>query len=140
MTITRIPQQALQTENIQYLTSQSWVSGVNTYDYRQGPVFYHSNTPTASWTVDIVNVPTLYLNGQANAYNNYGGLVVEFKVCAQLSTTVYYPNQLRIEGAGQTLFVQSGTGTASKFNVWTFQLFRVGTTWIKSCLKTHEAY
>lgn len=140
MTITRIPPQAIQAENVQYLTSQTWATGVNTYDYRQGPVFYHATTPTINWTADFINIPTLYLANQGQAYNNFSGLIVEVKICATLGATSYYPNAVRIEGAAQTLLLQGTTGTVSKFNIWTYQLVRVGSSWVKVCLKNHEAY
>jgi hypothetical protein len=70
----------------------------------------------------------------------YGGFVVELKIAAQLSGTGYYPNAVRIDGSAQTLLAQGTTSTINKFNVWTFQLWRVGSSWTKVVLKTVEAF
>lgn len=139
MPLTRIKPQGLEIFGVQYLSTPTWATGVNTYDLRNGNVFYHSTTPTASWTADFTNVPTTYAINQASV-PAYGGLMVEVRIAAMVGGTGYYPSAVRIDGTAQTLL---GTGTAvavNKFNVWTFQLYRVGNAWAKVLLKTVEAY
>ena len=139
MPLTRIKPQGLDSFGVQYLATPTWATGVNTYDLRNGNIFYHTTTPTASWTADFTNVPTAYAINQA-ANPAYGGLMVEVKIAAVLGATAYYPSAVRIDGAAQTLLAQGTTATINKFNVWTFQLYRISTTWTKVVLKTVEAF
>ena len=141
MSVTRIPPQLRTGENLLYLSSTAWapVGGVITYDYRQGPVFFHTGTPTASWTADFTNIPTTYLSSQAQAQNNFNGFVVEVKIAASIGATAYYPSAVRIGGAAQTLALQGTTVTINKLNVWTFNLFYVSGSWVKVALKNVEA-
>lgn len=139
MPLTRIKPQGLDSFGVQYLSTPTWTTGVNTYDLRNGNIFYHTTTPTANWTADFTNVPTTYATGQA-ANPVYGGLMVEVRIVATLGVSNYYPNAVRIDGTAQTLVVQGTVATGSKFNIWTFQLYRVSTTWTKVVLKTVEAF
>lgn len=139
MPITRIKPQGLDSFGVQYLSTPTWATGVNTYNLQNGNIFYHSTTPTANWTADFTNVPTTYTINQTSI-PAYGGLMVEVKVAATLAGTAYFPNAVRIDGSAQTLLTQGTTSTINKFNVWTFQLWRVGSSWTKVVLKTVEAF
>jgi hypothetical protein len=125
-----------------YLNSTAFAPafGVITYDYRQGPMFYHTGTPNQNWTADFTNIPLTYLSSQALAQNNYNGFMVEIKIAATLGVTGYYPNAVRISGAAQTLALQGTTVSVSRLNVWTFNLFYVSGTWVKVALKNVEAF
>jgi hypothetical protein len=139
MPLTRIKPQGLDSFGVQYLSTPTWTTGVNTYNLQNGNIFYHTTTPTASWTADFTNVPTTYTVNQA-ATPAYGGLMVEVKIVATLGASAYYPNAVRIDGSAQTLVAQGTTATINKFNIWTYQLYRVGSTWTKVVLKTVEAF
>lgn len=142
MTMTRIKPQGLITSNgIEYFSTPTLTTGVNTYNLNNGYVFFHSTAPTASWTADFTNVPTeaTMVKNQATT-PAYGGFYVEVKIAAILGATAYYPSAVRIDGAAQTLLLQGTTATINKFNIWTFQLWRVGSSWSKVVLKTVEAF
>lgn len=144
MTMTRIKPQGLVTANgIEYFSTPTWTTGVNTYNLNNGYVFYHSTTPTANWTADFTNVPTnaSMIVNQAGS-PAYGGLVIEVKIAAQIGTTAYYPNAVRIDGAAQTVVGATATAGVSKFNVWTYHLWRRSSdsTWFKVILKSIEAF
>lgn len=140
MPLTRIKPQGLDSFGVRYIATPTWATGVNTYDMRNGNLFYHTTTPTASWTADFTNVATTYATNQAAGYPAYGGLMVEVTIAATLAASQYYPNSVRIDGSAQTLLLPGLTATVNKFNVWTFQLYRIGSTWTKVVLKGVEAY
>ena len=142
MTITRIKPQGLITANgIEYLSTPTWAAGVNTYNVNNGYIFYHSTSPTANWTADFTNVPTdaTMIKNQA-ATPAYGGFVVEVKIAAQIGATAYYPNAVRIDGTAQTVIGATATASTNKFNVWTYHLWRVGSSWTKVILKNIEGF
>lgn len=141
MPLTRIKPQGLVDEGVSYIaTPATWTTGVNAYDFRNGPTFYHTlNNPTASWTANITNVPTTYASNQS-IVPSYGGMIVEVKIMAQIGATAYYPNAIQIDGVPVAATYQGTTATINKLNIWTIQLIRVGTTWTKVLVKTVEAY
>jgi hypothetical protein len=140
MALTRVKPQGLTDEGVAFMSTPTWTTGVNTYDFRNGPVFYHAfNTPSANWTANFTNVPTTYATNQSTT-PTYGGLVVEMTLMAQIGTTGYYPNAMQIDGTSVAVTWQGTQSTINKLNIWTIRLIRVGSTWTKILVKTVEAY
>lgn len=139
MALTRVKPQGLTDEGVVFMSRPTWASGVNVYDFRNGPVFYLPNSPSSNWTANFTNVPTSYaINQVANPV--YGGMVVEVTMMAQMGSVAYYPNVMQIEGTSVAITWQGTQSTINKLNIWTIRLIRIGSTWTSILVKTVEAY
>lgn len=102
------------------IQSKTAATGVVEHDLSQGQVFYHSSA-AANFTANFTNVPT--------TANRTSGIAL---VIAQ-GATAYVPSAVQIDGAAQTILWQGGSapsGNASQTDIVTFNLIRVGGSWV----------
>lgn len=100
-------------------TALSGATGVVAHDTSTAGTFYHT-TPAANFTVNFTNVPT-----------TSSKIIVLVLVIAQ-GASVYLPTVMQIDGTTQTVVWSGGsapTGNANKYDVISYSLFRIGSTW-----------
>lgn len=106
-------------QSAEVISSLTGATGTVAHDLSTAATFYHS-TPSANFTANFTNVSTT--NSRA---------IVTALVVAQGSTP-YIPSAVQIDGSAQTVKWAGGTapsGTASKVEIFSFSLLRVGSAW-----------
>ena len=99
--------------------TKTGATGTVAHDVTANNTFYHTS-PAANFTANFTNVPT-----------TSSKIIVVTLVIAQGSTP-YVPSTMQIDGTTQTVSWLGGsapTGTASKYDVISYSLFRVGSAW-----------
>lgn len=99
--------------------TKTGATGVVAHDLLTGAIFYHSSI-AGNFTVNLTNVPTT---------NNRTLVVV---LVLEQGSTPYIPSALQIAGSAQTINWAGATvplGNASKKDVVSFTLLRVGSAW-----------
>jgi len=106
-------------QSSEIVNTKTGATGTVTHDISTGSTFYHSSI-AANFTANFTNVPTTDSRGTAVVL-----------VLAQGSTP-YYPSSIQINSSAQTIkWVGAITPvpTASRVEVVTFVLLRVGSAW-----------
>jgi len=101
------------------ISAKTGATGVVTHDLTTSASFYHTS-PSANFTANFTNVSTT--DNRA---------IVAALIIIQ-GATPYVPTAVQIDGSAQTIKWMSSTaptGTASKTDVVSFSLIRVGATW-----------
>jgi len=98
-------------------------SNVGTLDWTLGNIYYISTSPTGNMTFNLTNVPT------------DADKVMTINVFVTQGSTGYIPTTFQISGTNQTIRwsggnAPAGTSSAGKLDIFTFNLLRVGTSWI----------
>lgn len=95
-------------------------TGVVIHDLVTGGTFYHVN-PAANFTINFTNVPTTDMR-----------ITVASLIISQ-GASAYVPTAVQIEGVSQTvkwLYGVAPTGNSSKTDIISYNLQRVGSSWI----------
>ena len=105
------------------ISNVTMASNVLTCDYTAANVYYSATAASATWTINLTNVPTD--NDKA----------ISVSVIQVQGSTGYYPGTFQIDGASQTIkwgggSVPSPTGSAGKIDIFNFSVIRTGSAWI----------
>jgi hypothetical protein len=107
-------------QNSEILNTKTSATGTVTQDFSTGSILYHS-TFSANFTANFTNIPTT---------NNRTTVVT---LILSQGGTAYIPNAVQINSSSLTINWLGGeqpTGTASGYDIVSFTLIRVASTWI----------
>ena len=117
-------------QSTEIFDTKSSASGTVTHDFSTGAIWYHS-TFSANFTANFTNIPTT---------NNRTTVVT---LILSQGGTAYIPNAVQINSSSLTINWLGGeqpTGTASGYDIVSFTLIRVASTWVVlGSLASYEA-
>ena len=102
------------------VNASSISSNIMTCDYTTGAIYYQSTNPSANFTVNFTNVPTV--NNKA----------ITFTIFVTQGATGYIPSAVQIDESAQTIkWAQATqpTPTANKIDIFSFTLIRLSSSW-----------
>ena len=105
------------------ISNVTMASNVLTCDYTAANVYYSATAASATYTINLTNVPTD--NDKA----------ISVSVIQVQGSTGYYPGTFQIDGASQTIkwgggSAPSPTGSSGKIDIFNFSVIRTGSAWI----------
>jgi hypothetical protein len=106
-------------ETTEVLTTLTGATGTVTHDLSTATTFYHTS-PVANWTANFTNVPTT------------ADRTIVVSIIVVQGVTPYYPSDVQIDGASQTINWFAGTtptASANKKQFYSFTLLRTVGTW-----------
>jgi hypothetical protein len=117
-------------QSTEILNTKSSASGTVTHDFSTGSIWYHNNI-SANFTANFTNIPT----------TNNRTIVVTL-ILGQ-GGTAYIPNAVQINSSSVTINWLGGeqpSGTTSGYDIVSFTLIRVSSTWVVlGSLTSYEA-
>jgi hypothetical protein len=107
-------------QNSEILNTKTSATGTVTHDFSTGSIWYHGSFST-NFTANFTNIPTT---------NNRTTVVT---LILSQGGTAYIPNAVQINSSSLTINWLGGeqpTGTASGYDIVSFTLIRVASTWV----------